>query len=88
MIGTVGSKTCDNDDPLSVLGQTEVESVARSPSPQIPDFFHFADNRLKRGALVCSEESRHIFQDDPTWPNLPSQVHKPEEEPAARSAKA
>tara|TARA_Y100000034_G_scaffold84092_1_gene100685 strand:+ start:118 stop:537 length:420 start_codon:yes stop_codon:yes gene_type:complete len=82
-IGTVGSKTSNNDDTLSVLGQAEVARVARSPPPQIPDFFHCVDNCLKRGTFVRRKEARDIFQDDPPGANRPSQVNKLEEESAA-----
>jgi len=81
-IGTVVSKTCDNDDSFPVLGQAEMERVSRCPPPHIPDFFKLVDNCSKRFPPIRREKTNDIFKDDPAWLSLSSQVRKLMEEAA------
>lgn len=88
LIGGFGSMTCDNEYSLSVVGQTRIESVAREPAPQIPDFFKLVGNCFKRCSVFRAEESDNIFQDKPSRPYFRSKLDKIVEEPAAFAFKA
>lgn len=68
LIGGFGSITCDNEYSFSVVGQTRIESVAREPAPQIPDFFEFVGNCFKRFPSFGAEEPHDVFHDKPSRP--------------------
>lgn len=76
LIGGFGSITCDNKYSFSILGKTRIESVAREPAPQIPDFFELVGNCLKRFASLGAEEPDDIFQDKPSRPCFCSKLDK------------
>jgi hypothetical protein len=63
-----------------MVGQTRIESVAREPAPQIPDFFELVGNCLKCCSAFGTEKADDIFQDKPSRPCFFSELNKVVEE--------
>ena len=64
------SKTCNNEEPTTRLGDSEIESIKHSPVSHIPAFGQGNEDCLQVRAIVDSDEARDIFKHHPLGPNF------------------
>jgi hypothetical protein len=78
------SKTRDNEDSTATLGDSEVLSVQHSVSEPIPEFDQRPEEGTKIFSSVTTEQTWHVFKDDPSGLELISESKKHETEVAPR----
>jgi hypothetical protein len=70
------SMHCNNVDPATLLGDSEVFTVKHTPRDAIPEFVQRLEYDGEVSSSVAREKAVHVFEDNGSWAACSNEAHK------------
>jgi hypothetical protein len=88
LAGAVGLKTCDKEHSSASLGDSEIASIESSPPNRVPEVVNLTEQSDEITALIGTEETWHIFKEQPARSALLHKVKEGEGEAGSLACKS